>query len=132
MGVDVATAAASNVYRLGVYNANGGMPGSKIAEAAATADASTTGIKDLTISAVIPTNGVYWFAGALQGGTGSAIQAGPAGAAVAYLPLGTTVQGGTSNFMARIENSVTGTLPATATPINNPQTIRMRWHFRYV
>jgi Major tropism determinant N-terminal domain len=133
IGVDVSTAAAASVIRLGIYTDNAGLPNALIAEATTTADSTTTGIKDLTISAVIPTNGRYWMAGVAQGSAAVAINAvGNIGNNPVPLPLGTTAVGGTTSLFSRTRASTAGALPANATGLNaNPQGTRFRWHFRY-
>lgn len=71
IGLEVTTAAASNVFRLGIRNDNGnGYPGALVLDAG-TIDASTTGFKEITISQIL-TPGRYWVSATLQGGTGAA------------------------------------------------------------
>lgn len=68
----VRSGVANAVIRLGLYLDNGeGAPGALLAEASETVDASTSGDKDVAISAVV-TEGLYW--GALKADTaGTAI-----------------------------------------------------------
>lgn len=48
IGVEATTAAATAIIRCGIYTTTSGLSGSLVAEASSTADASTTGVKDLT------------------------------------------------------------------------------------
>ena len=61
------TIAVANVCRLGIYSDNCGLPGTASPKPAATADGTTAGVKDLTIAAAIPNNGLYWLALVTQG-----------------------------------------------------------------
>lgn len=69
LGVMVGTPAAANVFRLGIYADNVGVPGALILDAG-TVSAATSGFKQLAIAQALAP-GVYWLAGVLQGGTGA-------------------------------------------------------------
>jgi hypothetical protein len=114
IGIEVTTAAASGILRFGIYTDDGGLPLNLIAQATTTADASTTGVKDLTISATIPRNGLYWLALVAQGATTIGVRASNIAQDLS-LPLGTTPPSGTSHFNCRTQSGVTGALPASAT-----------------
>lgn len=65
--VEVTTAAALTTIRMGIYNDDGGTPGTLLLDAG-TVDSSTTGRKSITISQSINA-GIYWLASVAQGGT---------------------------------------------------------------
>lgn len=130
IGVDVTTAGgAGAIVRCGIYDDAGGTPGGRIAEASSTADATTTGIKDLTISAVIPINGPYWFAVVSQVSACS-IQGGPSWTTWRS-PLGTSAVGGTTAFVGKRQAGVSGALPSSASVAAAGSQGRIRCHFRY-
>lgn len=134
IGVEVNTAVASLICRLGVYADNGGLPDARVAEASSTADCSTTGVKDLTISATIPKNGFYWFASVTQAAAGGALR-GPATAGlhqVAPMPIGTSAPSGSTGYLSHAQNSVTGALPANIGTLNaTAQNFNHLVHYRY-
>jgi hypothetical protein len=67
-GIEVTTLAAATNLRMGIYNDAGG-PGSLLLDAGlTTSDASTTGLKEATISQALPV-GLYWVVVVAQGGT---------------------------------------------------------------
>lgn len=73
ISMEVTTASAGTTARLGIYADSGyGYPGALMLDAG-TIDASTTGMKEITISQAITIPGVYWLVCAAQGsgGTGS-------------------------------------------------------------
>jgi hypothetical protein len=65
LGVEVTTAVATAVYRLGIYRDAGGIPGALLVDGG-TVDCSTTGNKTVTISQAINDPGLYWLAGSPQ------------------------------------------------------------------
>lgn len=67
IGIEVTTAAASSFCRLGLYADHGGKPGALLLDAGQV-DASTTGVKEITISQAL-NPGVVWLAYVSQGGT---------------------------------------------------------------
>lgn len=64
IGIEITTAFAAAVYRLGIRNDDGGYPGALLLDAG-TIDASTTGFKEITISQLLSA-GKYWFTGTSQ------------------------------------------------------------------
>lgn len=76
LGVEVTTAVASSVIRLGLYADDHGYPGALIIEAG-TIDGSSTGGKDASISLTLEP-GVYWTALQAEGG-GPSIRTGTSG-----------------------------------------------------
>jgi hypothetical protein len=118
IGIEVLTAVASLICRLGIYTDDGGLPLTLIAEATSTADCSTTGVKDLTISAVIPKNGPYWLASVTQAAAGGGLRA-PSAASPQFIPqpLGTAAPSGANSYLARRQDSVTGAIPASITAL---------------
>lgn len=107
MNINVTTGVAGSTIRLGIYANDNGGPGALIAEAAATVDSSTTGLKTATITQALGP-GTYWLAAVAQGGAPSvrALQGRAIGMPAAQDP-GQVISGW-------IQNAVTGALPATA------------------
>jgi hypothetical protein len=65
IGIQITSATATALWRLGIYNDNGAMrPGSLLFDAG-TVDASATGFKEITISQTLSA-GIYWTAGIQQ------------------------------------------------------------------
>jgi hypothetical protein len=137
LGVDVSTAAATGIIRVGIYTDSGGLPNALVAEGTSGADtypldASSTGAKTAAISAVIPHNGRYWLALVNQTAAVSINAPGNYGNNPIPLPLGTSPITGTTSYFSRVVASVSGALPSTITGLNaNPQGVRARWIFRY-
>lgn len=67
LALEVTTAVAATVVRLGLYADDNGWPGNLILDAG-TIDASTTGVKEIVISQNLLENVTYWIAGVSQGG----------------------------------------------------------------
>lgn len=115
IGIHVTTGVATTNCRIGIYNSANDLPTSLIADLGSV-DTSSTGVKELTVSQVIPA-GLVFLAVAKQGTVG----------AVSLYGLGYTVWAGmpeasTSTLMQygsqyMYEDSVTGALPSTATPL---------------
>lgn len=132
IGAEVVTAVASLVLRFGIYTENAGLPFARIAEASSTADASTTGTKDLTISAVIPKPGAYWLAVVSQGATGGALrQPSATPPQILPMPLGTVAPSGANSYSSRRQTGVTGALPATLSAIDDAPGVNIAIHYRY-
>lgn len=133
IGVEVTTAVASLIVRLGIYTDDNGLPLSLIAEASSTADASTTGVKDLTISATIPQNGRYWLAAVSQAAAGGALRsASTTPPQFPPFPCGTSAPSGANSYTARRQDSVTGALPSTVGTLINPASNYQHLiHYRY-
>lgn len=128
--VHVTTAGTStSVIRIGIYDdSDDGEPGSLVSDWG-TVDATTTGVKTITISEAL--YGTYWLASAWQGtGTGLALScnlmATSPGDGYRAEPAQAT---GQSSTLHRIyEESVSGAFPSSATPVyaddgNGPQTV---------
>lgn len=114
-----AAGTAGAVVRLGIYGADAdSMPGSLLVDAG-TVDATTTGLKEAIISQAV-TSGLYYLAAVVQG----AATTRPTWRSVtgdSLLPLHTSGVTLTSNSINGIsQSSVTGALPATATPDAGP------------
>jgi hypothetical protein len=115
IGIEVTTAGASgSVVRLGVYEDDGsGTPSNLIADAGRV-DATTTGVKELTVSISIPRSGWYWLVAVPQ-------TAAPTVRAISGLNFvgiynETTAPGSSSNVnQVPYMNNVSGALPATFT-----------------
>lgn len=76
IGIEVTTLAVGKSVRLGIYNDNGGVPGSRVVDCG-TVSTTTTGAKPITINQVLAA-GWYWLA-AVSDGTATlraAVQAG--------------------------------------------------------
>lgn len=111
IAIEITTAGASMVERLGIYRAGtDGMPGALVHEASGTIDASTTGAKELTISQTLEP-GLYWLAHVPQGGVANVSARG--GNAPSRW-IGLSALPGSYNAPGLAQASVTGALPATA------------------
>ena len=131
VGGEVTTAVASGVLRMGIYNDDDGIPSTLLAEASGTGNASTTGVKDLTISAVIPRNGRYWLAAVIQGAAGIQLRANDRGT-ILPVPVGTAAPTSTGGFHCLLDTgTISGALPGTAT-LNvtaNANGARLWWRY---
>lgn len=108
LGVTVATGAASNVIRMGIYADNGiGYPGALIVDGG-TLDASTAGAKAVSFTKITLPPGTYWLAYALQGGTGAALQSVP----LAAIEFPAATQAAAISGLMPTHAAVTGALPA--------------------
>jgi hypothetical protein len=105
IGLEVTTAAASSVVRLGLYADLNGKPGTLITEYG-TVDTSTTGYKTITISlTLLP--GKYWIAAVAQGGAPTI------GIVTGMNPLiGQPDPSASGHMMTYTKTSVTGSLPS--------------------
>jgi hypothetical protein len=131
ISVEVTTGQASGIIRLGIYNDSAGIPGTLVAEAGSTADASTTGAKTLSITAVLPANGPYWFASVNQGSASGVAVQHVARGGIVPVPLGTGVATGAGAPRTKTQGSVTGALPGTASVANSFNSHSPRIQFRY-
>ena len=102
-------AGAGSVARLGIYNSTSGLPSTRVLDAG-TVDLSTgAALKFVSISQIL-TPGLYWLSAVPQITSGSpTFTVAPPSIAV---PSDTSISTGT-----KYESSVTGTLPASATPL---------------
>ena len=120
MAIRVPTAEAAATVRLAIYGDNNGLPGTLIAECDNTLgtyplDCSTTGVKEASITAVLPQNGKYWFGSVVQGASSALRLMGTADGAIDLtVPLGTTLPGFSTVHTLRHQSSVTGAAPANA------------------
>lgn len=124
LGVSVTTLAASSVVRIGIYNsAANGFPGTLLLDAG-TIDSSTTGLKEITVSQAVKI-GRYWMAGVAQVGTPTTrvITNSKMSGGIGFLSTFTGGSGPTTvtllvgtNPTNIFEDSISGALPATATP----------------
>lgn len=116
LGVEVTTVgAAGSVIRVGMYDDDGGgRPGALLVDAG-TVDATTTGAKELTVTQDLASGGVYWLAAVAQVATATLRSAtGP------LLPVGTDTLAAATAATPPVgfyENSISGALPASATPV---------------
>ena len=103
-------AGAGSVVRLGIYNSTDGLPSTLVLDAGPNVDLSTAaGFKFIAISQTL-TPGLYWLAAVPQITSGSpTFTVAPPSIAV---PSDGSVSAGT-----KYQSSVTGALPATATPL---------------
>lgn len=101
---------AGAVIRMGLYTDSDSMPGTLVAEAAGTADTTTTGVKTLNISTGVLSPGRYWLAAVSQGAVCGVYAnsknvdqhwSSSAGGAIAFADVG------------YVQDSVSGALPAT-------------------
>lgn len=120
--MNVTVAAATSVFRMGIYQDDGGgYPGALVADFG-TVDCSTTGLKTLTISQQL-TPDVYWIGGVMQTASATITMTGPF--------LNHKIQVGTSSVSAGPNNnyyaqtSVTGALPSTFTSTVTPGSTTM-------
>ena len=129
VGTEVVTPQAATTLRMGVYTDNDGLPDALVAEATS-GTATGAGVQDLTITAVIPVNGMYWLGVVIQGSSTATVRNFTRGALL-HLPHGTTAPTGTTNNLSRIQSGVTGALPSTVTVSATPNTAGPKLHFRY-
>lgn len=110
IGLEVTTAAASNVVRLGIRYDDGTYPGAVLLDAGTIDATATTGFKEINISQAI-TAGLWWVTATLQGGTGAAVRIKNVNTLI-----GQTVTS-TSNSCGFSQTGVTGALGSfTSTP----------------
>lgn len=114
IGVEVTTGVASTTIRLGIYASTaGGLPGSLVTDYG-TIDSSGTGAKEITISpAATLAAGTYWLAIVAQGGTPTVRSKG-----FSTNPYIGRAAIDNANPTCWNQDSVTGALPGTATPLN--------------
>lgn len=115
IGIHVTTAVAGTNIRIGIYNAANDLPTTLLADLGSVAT-TATGVVELTISQAL-TPGLVFLAVAKQGTVGAVSLYGLAYTVWAGMP-----QAGTTNLMQygsqyMYEDSVTGALPSTATPL---------------
>lgn len=130
LAINVTTAAASSVVRLGVYRDGDDLFPDTLLTDAGTVATATTGEKQISSLAIALTPGTYWMAAAAQGGNPSL-----SGATTAENPLHSlpaiNVFGWTSNQVgAYFTAGVTGALPATfpqGSPNSNSSFPRIGW-----
>ena len=120
IGAEVVSGGVSGTtYRLGVYSSNSNdEPGSLLLDAG-TIDTSTTGLKQITISLTLSA-GLYYICGANQGSAGTPTMRIMNSGTGNYAPVAATSM---QSFYAAtyIQNSVSGALPSTATPVLGAQ-----------
>jgi hypothetical protein len=125
IGVYITAGAGSSVVRLGIYSTSSGIPGSLLVDGGTVATTST-GFKEVTVSQVVSA-GLYWLAAVAQTATPDW--------AYCQSPRGQLSETSAGNYVyyAYTENSVTGSLPGTATPaaITNSASHQPRIWWRY-
>ena len=119
IGQQIGTAQASNTFRFGIYsNSVDGLPDSLILDAG-TIDASSAGVKKITISQTI-NGGIYWLACVQQGGSAGAqlLQTGGG------LIIGSGFNGGNlfSTYKSFGKVGVSGALPLSLTGVTPSDT----------
>ena len=130
IGVHVQTnATAGGLLRLGLYSSTGGVPDSLLVDAG-TVDVTTTGFKSLSISlAVTPSYG--FFGCAWQGGPGT--RAGVnGGSGNTFIVPGLSTSSPDGNLSAAFfQNSVSGSLPSSATPVESATSWPNHFYLKY-
>lgn len=118
IGIEVTTAAASNVVRLGIRPDSSGYPSATVTLDAGTIDASTTGYKEQPISQQL-TPGRWWLTATLQGGTGASVRARSLDTFIGQTVTTTT------NPSSYCQTGITGALPSsfssTVIPTTGPK-----------
>ena len=129
IGAECFTAVASSTFRLGIYNSDSnGVPSSLLLDAG-TIDTSTTGAKSITISQIL-NPGLYYLAGAQQGGASSATMRAYHNVIGNHSPVASTSMSTTNYQTGFNQDSVTGAFPSTYTA-NNPNNLQqLRIQFR--
>jgi hypothetical protein len=129
IGLEITTLGAASVVRLGIYAETAGQPSTLILDAG-TIDATSTGVKEITISQALSV-GVVWLCAVPQGSATVAwrcADAGDVGGSVSNTNTNASQQG-RSVF---VETAVSGALPASATPTTNGSNYRPRIFVRAV
>jgi hypothetical protein len=98
--------ASSNTIRLGLYSDDNGKPGALLVDAG-TADATTTGVKALTVSVAIA-QGLYWLATVAQTGTACSCHGNTTNVKMPGMP---TLASDLATHSSWTQDSVTGGLP---------------------
>lgn len=102
---------AGEVIRLGIYEDSAGLPGTLVLDAG-TVSATTTGLKEVTVSQSLLISKRYWLAYATQGASGTVAR--PRAAAGPGFPIPTTAWTGASVGSLRgSSGSHTGAFPGT-------------------
>mgnify|MGYP002737179692 CR=1 FL=1 len=112
IAVNVSTAGGTgSVIRLGIYADSNGVPGSLILDAG-TIDSSSTGTKEITISATKLTGGRVWLAACQQGAAATSATL-RAVNQISFPYTGPSSGGGldSANYFGYLRSSVTGALP---------------------
>lgn len=112
IGVEVTAGGATSVMRLGIYTSTDGRPDSRVLEASGTQDGNSTGLNPLTISQAL-TEGQYWLAVVAQ----TAVCTLRTMNAHTFNNVPSTAPSGSGLIGGWIQNSVSGALPSTATPV---------------
>lgn len=111
VAVNVTTLGASSTVRLGIYDNNNGVPGSRVADWG-TISTATTGFKEITISQTYFTYGLYYFA-VLTTATAPQLSAVNPSAIYAHTGQGTLNTG----LQTNVYTQTTTSFPSTATPV---------------
>lgn len=123
IGVEITTAGASTVLRMGIYADDGGSPGSLVLDAG-TVDASSTGWKEITISQAL-TAGRVWLCLAAQGSNNVTTRGNYGVLSVPFLSATGDRNGG-----CYYKASITGALPASAGTPDGVTGGHARWGLR--
>jgi hypothetical protein len=120
VNVEVTTALASSTIRLGIYSSSNDAPGSLLADFG-TADSSSTGQKELTVSQAVSA-GLYYFAVVRQGGSGTlAVRAvGASNGSFTSLPATSTTFMHDFGNIHLFQTGISGALPGSVSPFNVP------------
>lgn len=111
-------AVASSVARLGIYTDTDGRPGALVVDAGTVSTAAGLSAKEIVISQAVD-RGRYWLACVSQGGASGATLRASLGYANAQLVSSAIAADFNTGGLASgfYESSVSGALPATATPV---------------
>lgn len=111
-------AVASSVARLGIYTDTDGRPGSLVVDAGTVSTAAGLSAKEIAISQAVD-RGRYWLACVSQGGASGATLRASLGYATGHLVSSAVAADFNTGGLASgfYEDSVSGALPATATPV---------------
>jgi hypothetical protein len=114
IGCEVTVVAASSVVRLGIYADAGSKPGARVVDAGTVDTSATTGIKEIALSQTFTDGGLFWLAGACQGG-GPTMRTLGTNALPGIGYSGTVLANGVNCYT---QTGVTGALPPTAAPVS--------------
>lgn len=118
IGINVTTATATGLIRLGIYSPGAGLPGSLYLDCG-TVSATTTGAKEATISTTLDP-GVWWLVYVLEVGSGVALATYPTSTTSAWVSMSTSPPATVASDTGGMFFNTTLTAGSMPTNLTNP------------